>query len=35
MGTSDLNALRPFLFSIDAAAVRVRRVLARLIDAGR
>jgi vanillate O-demethylase monooxygenase subunit len=35
MGTSDLNALRPFLFSIDAAAVRVRRVLARLTEAER
>jgi vanillate O-demethylase monooxygenase subunit len=33
MGTSDLISLRPFLFSIDAAAVRVRRTLARLIDA--
>ena len=35
MGTSDLNALKPYLFSIDAAAVRVRRSLARLIEAER
>ena len=33
MGTSDLDALRPVLLSIDAAAVRVRRVLAKLIAA--
>lgn len=32
MGTPDLDSLRPVLFSIDAAAVRVRRVLAGLID---
>jgi len=32
MGTAtDLNSLKPVLFSIDAAAVRVRRVLAKLI----
>ena len=33
MGTPDLDSLRPCLFSIDAAAVRVRRTLARLIAA--
>ncbi len=33
MGTPDLDALKPALFSIDTAAVRVRRVLAKLIEA--
>ncbi|HVZ46525.1 MAG TPA: aromatic ring-hydroxylating dioxygenase subunit alpha [Ramlibacter sp.] len=32
MGTADLESLHPVLFSIDAAAVRVRRVLGNLID---
>jgi vanillate O-demethylase monooxygenase subunit len=31
MGTADLDSLRPVMFSIDTAAVRVRRVLANLI----
>ena len=35
MGTADLNALRPFLFSIDTAAIRARRSLARLIESER
>lgn len=35
MGTADLDSLRPVLLSIDTAAVRVRRVLAGLIDSER
>ncbi len=31
MGTSDIESLKPVLFSIDSAAVRVRRALAKLI----
>jgi vanillate O-demethylase monooxygenase subunit len=33
MGTPELDALKPLLLSIDSAAVRVRRMLSRLIDA--
>lgn len=35
MATTDLNSLRPFLFSIDTAAVRARRALAKLVEAER